>query len=184
MNIKYISNLVNHLKTKGVLFEKGLSDTEIENAERRFDFKFPPDLRQFLQCALPVSESFPDWRDEEEFTLAQKVRWASDGICFDIMHNEFWLSVWGEKPADLDSACRAARRELAKVPALIPICSHRFIPSEPVLEGNPVFSVYQTDIIYYGFDLASYFAADFGMTLPDWAATEPRYIRFWTDLVG
>lgn len=184
MEVEYVSKLVDHLKIKGILFEKGLSDVEIERVERQFKFKFPLDLRQLLQYALPISKSFPDWRNADEYTLAKQIRWAADGICFDIIHNSFWLDDWGARPDNLDMACRIARHELEKVPALVPISSHRFIPSEPELEGNPVFSVYQTDIIYYGADLATYFAAEFEMPLPIWAATKPRHIRFWEDLVS
>jgi hypothetical protein len=184
MDAEYISKFVDHLKVQGVLFESGLSDDEVDHVERQFSLKFPPDLRQILQYALPVSKSFPNWRNGDEYVLAEQIRWAADGICFDIVHNNFWLDDWGAKPDDFDAACRVAWRELEKVPALVPICSHRFIPSEPFFEGNPVFSVYQTDIIYYGVDLATYFAAEFRMPLPSWAATEPRYIRFWGDLVS
>ena len=30
------------------------------------------------------------------------------------------------------------------------------MPDRPHLNGNPVLSVYQTDIVYYGFDLDDY----------------------------
>jgi hypothetical protein len=184
MEAEYISKFVDHLKAQGISFEDGLSDAEVERVERQHNFKFPSDLRQLLQYALPVSTKFPDWRNEDELALAEYMDWAVDGICFDIVHNNFWLDDWGSKPNDLDAACQLARRELTKVPTLVPIYSHRFIPSEPLLEGNPVLSVYQTDIIYYGVDLATYFAAEFGMPLPKWVTTEPRHIRFWSDLIG
>lgn len=45
---------------------------------------------------------------------------------------------------------------LKAAPRLIPICSHRYIPEEPHDAGNPVFSVMQSDVIYYGADLANY----------------------------
>jgi hypothetical protein len=53
------------------------------------------------------------------------------------------------------------------------------MPDEPHLPGNPVFSVHQTDIIYYGFDLADYLRHEF-----DFPGREPwpeqvRLIRFW-----
>ena len=53
------------------------------------------------------------------------------------------------------------------------------MPDEPHLAGNPVLSVWQTDIIYYGFDLADYLRHEF--RLRD-RASEPkavRPIRFW-----
>jgi hypothetical protein len=60
--------------------------------------------------------------------------------------------------------------------------SHRYIANEPLAARNPVFSVHQTDIIYYGTDLADYFAREFGVSRPNWAANEAREIRFWSAL--
>ena len=84
--------------------------------------------------------------------------------------------------------------EVAKAPRLIPILSHRYMPDDPPLAGNPVFSVYQTDIIYYGYDLASYFESEFpggqegrpggGIYQPDVFRKQPRPIRFWDEIVG
>jgi hypothetical protein len=68
---------------------------------------------------------------------------------------------------------------LAAAPKLIPIYHHRMMPDEPHLKGNPVFSVWQTDIIYYGFDLEDYLRHEF--VLPGrkaWPETI-RPIRFW-----
>jgi hypothetical protein len=38
------------------------------------------------------------------------------------------------------------------------------IPDDPHLEGNPVFSVHQADIIYYGHDLEDYLRHEFGLS--------------------
>lgn len=46
-----------------------------------------------------------------------------------------------------------------------------------------MFSVWQADIIYYGFDLAGYFMMEFAVSLPDWATRAPRPIRFWDDFL-
>jgi hypothetical protein len=85
----------------------------------------------------------------------------------------------------LSSAIEVARRGIAKAPTLIPIFSHRYIPAEPHAVGNPVFSVYQTDIIYYGVDLTNYFTNEFSIPhrhdLPDYKSV--RKIRFWSALV-
>lgn len=55
--------------------------------------------------------------------------------------------------------------------------------AEPPADGNPVFSVVQTDIIHYGDDLADYFANEFGLPLLPWARSPPRHIAFWSELV-
>ena len=62
-------------------------------------------------------------------------------------------------------------------------CSaHRFIPADPRESGNPVFSVYQADVIHYGFDLPSYFHSEFGVGNPYSSPDVPREIEFWSEL--
>lgn len=50
---------------------------------------------------------------------------------------------------------------MQKVPKLIPIYGHRYIPIVNGLDNPPIFSVYQTDVIYYGIDLENYFRIEF-----------------------
>jgi hypothetical protein len=40
-----------------------------------------------------------------------------------------------------------------QAPKLIPINGHRMMPDRLRSAGNPVRSIYQTEIIFYGFDL-------------------------------
>jgi hypothetical protein len=47
----------------------GLTDAEAIAVERRFSFQFPPDLREFLQTALPRRPVVPDWRSGDEAEL-------------------------------------------------------------------------------------------------------------------
>jgi hypothetical protein len=164
-------------------FEEGLTDAEMREAETRFGFRFPPDLREFLQTALPRGPQFPDWRSGDESRLHDWLELPRDGILFDVEHNGFWLEEWGPRPRSLAEAQRRVNELLAAAPKLIPIFAHRMMPDEPHEPGNPVFSVHQTDIIYYGFDLADYLRNEFH--LPDrepWPQTI-RPIRFW-DLIA
>ncbi len=68
------------------------------------------------------------------------------------------------------------------VNSVVPIFGHRYIPSFPLEEGNPVFSVYQMDIIYYGYDLANYLSVEFQFVLPENfnVPDTPRRIGFWS----
>jgi hypothetical protein len=111
--------------------------------------------------------------------LSDRLRWPSEGICFDIEHSDFWVADWGPRPSNLPAALEIARKQIAAMPRLIPIWGHRYLPNKPFVSGNPVFSVYQTDVIYYGNDLADYFAREFEVSRPEWAADEPRKIAFW-----
>lgn len=94
------------------------------------------------------------------------------------------MDKWGEKSPSLPEAIERARREYEKAPQLIPIYSHRFIPAKPYEAGNPVFSVHQTDIIYYGADLTTYFMVEFNlMQQQDLGFEQIKEIPFWSKLV-
>jgi len=189
-----IESVVARLRSAGIQFDEGMSEKELVLAEEKYRVRFPPDLRDFLQIALPLSGSssgwFPSWRraitgDEESHRkIVASLEWPADGICFDIEHNGFWMEEeWGHRPSELDQAKDLAKRKIAEAPRLIPIFSHRYIPSEPNTPGNPVFSIYQTDIIHYGAELISYLEAEFlGGTLPE-DITSVRPVRFWNRLV-
>ncbi|MFO1512579.1 MAG: SMI1/KNR4 family protein [Verrucomicrobiota bacterium] len=179
----FIATYIETLRSSGVLIQRGLSDGELSTAENRFEFLFPPDLKELLKHGLPVSEKFPDWRSGTPEQLSEWLNWPFDGMCFDIEHNKFWMDEWGAKPTKLTEAFAVAKKQIHKAPKLIPIYVHRFIPAEPSESGNPVFSVYQTDIIYYGTDLASYLSAEFGFKNPFPIPNEPKPITFWSNLV-
>lgn len=174
------------LATAGVQIAPGLTDDEFRSVEHRFSFTFPPDLRAFLATGLPVSRSWVDWRSGSDAEIRERLNWPLEGICFDIENNVFWLDEWGQRPATLDAAFSVARRAVAEAPVLIPICSHRYIPAEPSESGNPVFSVHQTDIIYYGADLMDYLQNEFSYYFgrAGYAIAKiPRRVRFWSRLV-
>lgn len=179
------ANLIDFLRQHDVTLAHGLTDAEVSNVESTFAFRFPPDLRQLLQYALPISPNFPNWRDEPEASLRGRLDWPADGICIDIVNNDFWWEEWGPKPFDIPTALEVARKEIAQAPVLIPIFAHRYIADEPQLTGNPVFSVYQTDIIYYGSDLTNYFTNEFSPNEERHLLKyeDVRKIRFWSQLV-
>ncbi|MCX6319589.1 MAG: hypothetical protein NTW29_20090 [Bacteroidetes bacterium] len=187
MTIPQTKQIINLLRQKGVVFADGLSDSEVENAEDKFKVKFPPDLKQFLQLQLPISDAFVDWRkglydQKTEDYILELLAWPLEGILWDIKHGE-WLSIWGECPENKDDQITIAKSYFAAVPQMVPVFSHRYIPSEPNEAGNPIFSVHQTDIIYYGYDLARYFAHEFQFKLNEHFTiiNKPnRRIEFWS----
>jgi hypothetical protein len=162
-----------------VKFEAGLTDEEITRCEQRFGFRFPPDLREFLQTALPSGPEFPDWRGGEESMLREWLDQPRQGLLFDVEHNGLWLDEWGDRPESLEAAIEAASAFILDAPKLIPIHAHRMMPDEPHMAGNPVLSVHQSDIIYYGFDLADYLQAEFELPNREEWPDRIRPIRFW-----
>lgn len=171
------------LRAAGFAVAPGLSFDELARAEAVVGAPFPPDLRDFLAEGLPEGERFPDWRQPTSSQIRGRLDWPSDGAAFDVVNDAFWWKGWGTRPVDSSEAVARARAELAGVPRLTPVYAHRYLPAEPNAAGNPVFSVYQTDVIYYGRDLRDYLLREFaphGTT----AALRGRIrrVRFWSDL--
>jgi hypothetical protein len=167
-----------------VQFAAGLTDGEVAATESRFSFRFPEDLRELLQTGLPVGPQFPDWRSGEPAALLDWLSSPVEGVLFDVEHNSFWLDGWGSRPQKLDDALELAAGILKAAPQLIPIFGHRMMPDEPSSAGNPVFSVHQTDIIYYGFDLADYLRHEFKLGGREPWPVQVPHIAFWGDLAG
>ncbi|HEY0727864.1 MAG TPA: hypothetical protein VGD38_07350 [Pyrinomonadaceae bacterium] len=181
-----LATLKAKLQEAGVVCEHGLTEGEIQLVQRSFGFQFPPDLKSFLMYVLPSGKGWPNWRDVNDPEIERMLNWPYEGICFDFQNNSFWPTDWGTKPASLSDAFEIAKGKVDAAPKLIPILGHRYLPARPLLEGNPVFSVYQTDIIYYGSNLWEYFqnefhyyfgVAEYQITAP------PRRIEFWSDFV-
>jgi len=176
-------DIIEQMKDRAIEFASGLSDAEIARVESNFSVRFPPDLRAFLQTALPQGKEFPDWRSSDEKALRHWLDLPRRGVLFDVERNSFWLPEWGQRPEHLQDALQAAEKVIAAAPKLIPIFEHRMMPDEPSLEGNPVFSVHQTDIIYYGFNLEDYLRHEFDLAgrapWPDPGPEKTCPIRFW-----
>jgi hypothetical protein len=182
MNSDYLKTAVKTMHDRGVEFAPGLAAREVGAAESEHGFRFPSDLRAFLENALPVGEGFPDWRSPVSQLIKDSLAWPADGMCFDVEHNAFWLPAWGPMPGSLEEAHAKARQAVRDAPFLIPIFGHRYLPASPCHSGNPVFSVYQTDIIYYGLDFPSYLSAEFGVPNPFPVPDLPREIEFWSEM--
>src|SRR5258706_5810017 len=95
------------------------------------------------------------------------------------------ISGWRSGGRDWRARSRLAQDKAKEAPALVPVFAHRFLPAEPLLEGNPVLSVWQADIIYYGLDLVNYFLNQFHLSQSSQAngSKPPRKIRFWSDII-
>jgi hypothetical protein len=174
------------LERAGVVFERGMSSVEIRQIETDYNFCFPPDLKEFLMFALPVSSGFFNWRYASREQIIYQLSSPYEGICFDIEHNNFWMEEWGDRPSSHLDAFEQAKKAFTAAPTLIPIFEHRYMPAQPHDVGNPVFSVHQTDIIYYGANLFNYIENEFfqyfgreGYKLEG----EVREIAFWSGFV-
>jgi hypothetical protein len=197
----------------------GLSDDEIDGVERSWSLRFPPDYRLFLRCLHSVDRPmtgahFRDPQDGDRLVpdespsfyywltdtgaIQGRFDWLVEGLQFDVEHNVLWPASWGQKPASLEAQKERVRELVAAAPKLIPVFSHRYLLAEPCQVGNPVLSVYQSNIIVYGYDLRSYFLMEFYELLGlEHAEIEPMVakeinarfaqyeaIHFWGELLG
>ncbi|MFI5639478.1 hypothetical protein ACIA8H_18960 [Streptomyces goshikiensis] len=161
----------------------GLREGELDEVEARFGFTFSADHRVFLAAGLPLgSRSWPNWRHGDPEDLASWLSQPVEGVLFDVQHAGFWHPAWSPRPAATSDALQIARSELAAVPQLVPVYSHRYLPGTAGEWGHPVLSVHQTDIIFYGNDLADYIRREF----TGGASSVPAHatVGFWSYFVG
>ncbi|GLJ18008.1 hypothetical protein SUGI_0317440 [Cryptomeria japonica] len=160
--------VIDHLRKKQrIPIDKGLSDEEFVRIEATFAFSFPPDLRAILQEGMPVGVGFPDWRSGGSQQISMRLNLPIAGLSYEVAKGRFWCKQWGQRPVDMESAVAVARANLKKVPVLVPIYGHCYIPSCPNLAGNPVFFVYKNEVLCCGFDLGDFFEREeFGLQEP------------------
>lgn len=168
------------LDAAGIPVDLGLRDEELTGVEQRFGFTFAPVHRSFLAQALPLGPGWVDWRRHPTRAIQDRLDWPEDGLIFDVLNSDFWPHSWGPRPSDDGQAVLIARNEIRRLPTLVPIYSHRYLPAAPTAEPTPVFSVSQSDVIVYGDDLSDYLAHEFH--LPRHPDQEPAHIEFWSEL--
>lgn len=154
------------------------SEQELADIQGRWSLRFPPDLLDLYRQRRSVIPGGFDWLDTPAAYIQAMLDWPLEGLLFDLKENELWFDDWGERPTDMATAQDAVRAAVAEAPRLIPLFGHRYIPETPHAAGNPVLSVYQSDIIYYGMDLAQYVANETGQWSPP--TRPPRAIQFWS----
>ncbi|MCA8919461.1 MAG: hypothetical protein KDB32_10310 [Planctomycetes bacterium] len=150
-------DLYERLREKGVKFSPGLSNSDINN---RFGFPIPPDLREFWSTVFPVGKRWWDWRDRNwsRRDMAERV---ADELQFNVESGDIWLESWGPRPRHKAEARGVVVEWATKGPFLLPLFGHRFAVCEPVLPNTPVLSIYGSDWIYYGWNIASWLEQEF-----------------------
>lgn len=165
-----------------VTVEQGLTDAEFARVEQTLGFEFADDHRAFLAAGLPVGPLWPHWRGEGRKSLQKRMQLPIDGILFAVEWNDFWTLGWGQRPARMKDALRTANYHLARVPRLVPVSSHHYLPGGRGAFGHPVLSVVQTNVVAVGSDLADYIAGEFGSDANSPAPAVPT-VDFWSTLV-
>jgi hypothetical protein len=71
--------IIDQMKGKGIDFVRALTNADVVSIESKFSFRFPPDLRAFLQTAVPRGEQFPDWHSGSEAHSSRMARYPTRG---------------------------------------------------------------------------------------------------------
>lgn len=157
----------------------GYTPAQLDEAQDRYDLRFPPDLVELFLERRPA-EGYA-WHTEDP-RIRERLEWPYEMLLFDV-ENGFWWRDWGERPSHADGRAEILRGALKRVSRLIPLLGHRFIPESPHDRGNPIFSMHGFDTIYYGADLADYFDREFNPDRPSAANQAVHHIPFWSDIV-
>lgn len=162
------------------LWGPGYSREQLLHTERRFGFRFPPDLLEFLlQRRFARS---PDWTKDGP-KIRELLDWPLQGTLLDIERFDAWPAFWGPRPDKLEDRIRTAERLVRAAPKLIPLGPNHFMPETPHEPGNPVFRVFLSEVRYSGSTLADYVQR---LTTPG-ALRRPvagakKEIPFWTEM--
>lgn len=161
----------------------GYTQQELDVIQARWQLRFPSDLVALLRTQrqiLPERGAF-DWLLSDPVVIQDRLDWPFEGFWFDVECNNVWWPEWGTKPEASTDQRERLRKIFDDVPKLIPLSGHRYLPASPCEAGNPVFSVYQTDVIHYGADLRDWIDRE----RHGWARPWPviKEIPFWSEAV-
>ena len=163
----------------GVRWTKGYTQSEVERAQSRYDLVFPPDLIALLRRKRPVEGH--DWADDR--AIRRALDWPFQALLHSVENGKLWWSEWGKWPSSARAREERLREIVSPAPKMIPLIAHRYLPEQPHEAGNPVFSIYGADTIYYGANLSDYFEREFtGAYEKPWPK-RIKHIPFWSDLV-
>lgn len=177
----FVGHAIDRLRAAGIEMSQGLSDQEVARVQNRFNFRFGPEHLDFIQSAVPVGDSWPEWRNGSG-KIQGLLAWPVEGTIFDVLNNDFWPVSWSERPDAQDEREHLARARMVEVPRLVPVFAHRYLASGTQSSPSPVFSVHQTDVIFYGDNLLDYVAREFGA--PPLSPSHRFHVPFWSDLAG
>jgi len=170
----------------GTQWQIGLDGPRIDALERHWELKFPRDYRQFLSVLNAPDRgryhvgwsddppygmeegddqpSYFDWQNDDE-EIVSALNWPLEGLIFDVENNALWPDSWGERPGEVTDAHEKVAQLVASAPTLIPITGHRYLLANSLEAGNPVLSVWGSDIICYGSNLRNFLLLEFSSLL-------------------
>jgi len=177
--------IIEKLHEVGVLCSKGLDETEIKEIENCYQIHFPEELKKFYNEVLPISDGFYNWRDFSEKNIEkikEKILYPSKEIIENIEMID-WQKKWGPLPKNSTEKYDYILKKISASQPLIPLYGHRYLANQ-FSYNNPVFSIYGSDIIYYGENLTQYFMIEFKYekhSTIDY--NRIKKVDFWSDIL-
>ena len=114
-----------------------------------------------------------DWTDDR--AIRRALDRPFNGLLESVERGTLWWPEWGRLPPTARAREQVLREVVSRAPKLIPLIGHRYLPEQPHESGNPVFSIFYTDAIYYGANLKDYFEKFHGLVWPAIAKADKVY---------
>ena len=182
--ISWAEEAVAALRAGGVEFADGLTPEDFDRITDAFGVATPPELERLLTVGVPVSPKWARWAEGADLVAEESRSWIDRAFTFDIVNDQYWHSLFGERPTDNADAIETALTFVHSAPPLFPIYGHRFLATSPADGSRAVLSVWQAvDSIVYGNDLADYLGREFGIARPTWSATTKPQVPIWERLL-
>lgn len=177
--------IIDKLKRNNVLLDTGLANDEIKKIELMYNLKFPSDLVKLYSMFVPVGEGYYNWRDFSSTNII-KIKDKIDSPFVGIkkhLSQISWNEAWGIEPESEFERSKYISLILDRLPRLIPIYKHRYMATQ-YESGNPVFLIYDLDVICYGKNLEQYFEIELKYKKQSFMDySNVKKIEFWSDLL-
>lgn len=130
----------------------------------------------------PIVKDGYDWLSISDEEMNDLLHAPLEGLWFDVINNSLWWPEWGTKPASKLDQRIILEEVVNSAPRLVPLRGHRYLPIIPNTSGNPVLSIKQSDIIYYGANLEDWLIREHeGLESIPWPTVSR--VPFWSDFI-
>jgi hypothetical protein len=164
------------LEDLGVRLDRPLTEADVRRVEKRYGFTFGPDHRALLRVALPVGDTWVNWRHASPEHLRARLARPAEELMARVRAG-FWAPAWGPRPDDAEPV---AAGRLAQAPALLPLYADRYLPAAPAPAGSPVLALGGGAVAVQAKDLLHYVDVEFsGAAGP---GTPAPAVDFWSEL--
>jgi hypothetical protein len=177
-----MNKLMKKLEGRGVRIGDGLSESDISRVSEFLRAKPPTIWIRLFSEFCPLGDGWPDWHSMTVDEAESLLRAPREMLELNILDGS-WFPSWGSRPEDPFEALTRANSELAKVPSLLPMHGHRYLPCDREDRTGPVLSVMGVDTVFASADLVSWFDQEFSDDYFARSMQQPP-VPFWGELAS